>query len=160
MGIQDIRLRYRAISTEVLSRVRGGGLDDAGRLPTRLISDDNPLHWPLRCCLRDADPGTEILLLSYAPEGTGGPYRELGPVFVHAAACAGPQNLQEYPTDWKALAQMLRGYDERGWMIRAEMHAGRTPEQAIQRMLDDPEVVEVHSRNPLQGCYMFAAQRA
>ncbi|MBV8933628.1 MAG: DUF1203 domain-containing protein [Kutzneria sp.] len=160
MSIHDVRLRYRAIPAEVLSRVRSGGLDDAGQLPARLTSDGNSLNWPLRCCLRDADPGTEVLLFGYAPDGTGGPYSELGPVFAHAESCSGPKSTDEYPADWKPLAQMIRGYDERGWMIRAEMHAGRTPEEAIQRVFGDPQVVEVHSRNPLQGCYMFAVERA
>ncbi|MDJ0341228.1 DUF1203 domain-containing protein [Streptomyces sp. H10-C2] len=87
----------------VLARLREA--DDAGRAPE--LSTDEEGGAPLRCCLRPAEPGDRLALLSYAPlrhwaAETGarpGPYLELGPVFVHAdaAQCPGPPSGPGYP---------------------------------------------------------------
>jgi hypothetical protein len=40
---------------------------------------------PLRCCLRYAEPGEQITLISYAPFEHPSVWREVGPVHIHAA---------------------------------------------------------------------------
>ena len=44
---------------------------------------------PLRCCLRYAEPGEQITLISYAPFEHPSVWREVGPVYIHAARCEG-----------------------------------------------------------------------
>ena len=44
---------------------------------------------PLRCCLRYAEPGEQIALISYAPFEHPSVWREVGPVYIHAARCQG-----------------------------------------------------------------------
>jgi hypothetical protein len=111
---------------------------------------------PLRCCLRDATAGEEILLFNYEPPLPDSPYREKGAVFTHASLCAGPSSVTSYPADWVGRPQALRAYDERGWIHPAtRLHDGTDPAAALDAVLAEPGVVEVHSRNLAYGCYMF-----
>lgn len=113
---------------------------------------------PLRCCLRSARPGESALLIGYRPALPSSPYVETGAVFVHAATCAGPESTTRYPADWLGKPQVLRAYDERGWIHPASRtHDGSDPESAIVDVLSQPGVVEVHSRNIAYGCFMFSA---
>ncbi len=115
---------------------------------------------PLRCCLRDAAAGEELLLFNYEPPlPAGTPYRELGAVFAHAGECAGPST-DGYPADWVGRPQVLRAYDARGWIHPAtRTHDGADPGAVLAEVLAKPDVVAVHSRNIAYGCYMFTATR-
>jgi hypothetical protein len=116
----------------------------------------------LRCCLRNATEGEEILLFNYEPTlpGTDSPYQEKGAVFTHAAACDGPASVTTYPQDWLGRGQALRAYDERGWIHPStRVHDGSDPEAAIASVLAHPDVVEVHSRNLAYGCFLFKVTR-
>lgn len=124
-------------------------------------------HWtakggePVRCCLRDARPGEKLLLGNYRPGlPASSPYQEIGAVFVHEDECEGPKTLTEYPAEWIGRAQVLRAYDDRGWIHPASRtHDGTDPVAALAEVLDTPGVVEVHSRNIVYGCYMFGVTR-
>lgn len=114
---------------------------------------------PLRCCLRDARAGETILLFNYEPPLPDSPYREVGAVFAHAESCAGPVDDHRYPADWYGRAQVLRAYDGDGRIHPASrQHDGSDPEAAIRATLDEPGVVEVHSRNVVYGCFMFTVR--
>ena len=114
----------------------------------------------LRCCLRDANAGEDLVLFNYSPPlPDGSPYQERGAVFTHAGPCAGPAS-GGYPADWVGRPQVLRAYDARGWIHPATcVHDGSDPEAAVAAVLAHPEVVEVHSRNVAYGCYMFTITR-
>lgn len=115
---------------------------------------------PLRCCLRDAAEGEEILLFNYEPPLPDSPYREKGAVFIHASSCEGPSSVTSYPADWVGRPQALRAYDSRGWIHPAtRLHDGTDPSAALAEVLAEPGVVEVHSRNLAYGCYMFRVTR-
>jgi Protein of unknown function (DUF1203) len=116
---------------------------------------------PVRCCLRDARPGEALVLVNYRPHlPEGSPYQEIGAVFVHPEGCDGPKSVTEYPADWYGRSQVLRAYDDRGWIHPASRtHDGTDPVAALEEVLATPGVVEVHSRNIVYGCFMFAATR-
>jgi Protein of unknown function (DUF1203) len=114
---------------------------------------------PLRCCLRDANPGEALILFGYAPPIGNSPYREIGAVFAHAAACAGPAEHGAYPAGWRGRRQVLRAYDGRGWILDACVHDGAAPEAEIERLLADPRAAQLHSRNLAYGCFMFVVGR-
>jgi hypothetical protein len=145
------------IPASVLDGVRATGRDVSGN-PIESVEAGG--GEPLRCCLRDAQPGEELILFGYEPPLPASPYREIGAVFAHARQCSGPKPDQSYPQGWYGRPQVLRSYDERGWIRDAKMHDGREPESVIAEMLADPEVVQVHSRNVAYGCYMFSVTRS
>ncbi|BCB77376.1 DUF1203 domain-containing protein [Phytohabitans flavus] len=146
--------QINALPAGTLETVRDTGKDVSGNPVERVTATGGE---PIRCCLRDAEAGEELILFGYEPPLPPGPYREVGPVFAHAEPCAGPAATADtYPEDWRRRSQVLRAYDERGWIHPAtRVHDGSDPEGAIAKVLAEPGVVQVHSRNVAYGCYMF-----
>src|SRR3954471_13204918 len=80
------QFRITAIEPARLAAMRAAGRDEHGNPFTAYPA----AGWePLRCCLRRADEDEAIALISYAPFRTVSPWAEVGPVYVHADACAG-----------------------------------------------------------------------
>lgn len=142
-----------------------GALDTVRR--TGRDADDHPVEAlaagggePLRCCLRDAEAGEALLLFGYRPPAAAGPYREIGPVFAHASACPGPDGPGVHPPAWRGRPQVLRAYDRQGRIHGGRLHDGTDPEAVIAELFGDPAVHQLHSRNVVYGCFMFAVERA
>ncbi|MET7958838.1 DUF1203 domain-containing protein [Micromonospora zamorensis] len=149
--------RVHALPAAALDSVRRTGRDAADRpVEARRAAGGEPL----RCCLRDAAEGEELLLFGYAPPGAAGPYREIGPVFAHAAACPGPDPAGGHPPAWRGRPQVLRAYDRHGRICGGRLHDGTDPEGVIAELLVDPTARELHSRNVVYGCFMFVVRRA
>src|SRR4051794_30334100 len=96
--------RIHPIPADVLAEVRTCGRGHAGHPLEHLTADGGE---PLRCCLRDAKDGEALILFGYAPPIPAGPYTEIGAVFAHAEACAGPDETARYPADWAHKPQAL-----------------------------------------------------
>jgi hypothetical protein len=144
------------IPGDVLEGLRHGTGDDRGLPVEEVVAAGGE---PLRCCLRDAEPGEEILLFGYRPPlPAESPYCEQGAVFTHAVRCAGPDDAG-YPPDWSSRPQVLRAYTADGRIRPASRtHDGTDPVRALSELLATDGVVEVHSRNIVYGCFMFAAR--
>ncbi|MEU5908641.1 DUF1203 domain-containing protein [Micromonospora sp. NPDC047527] len=149
--------RVHALPAAALDTVRRTGRDAADR-PVEVLAAGG--GEPLRCCLRDAEQGEELLLFGYAPPVAAGPYREVGPVFAHAAACPGPASAGGHPPAWRGRPQVLRAYDRQGRICGGRLHDGTDPEAVIGELFADPAVHQLHSRNVVYGCFMFAVRRA
>ncbi|GAA1886015.1 DUF1203 domain-containing protein [Asanoa iriomotensis] len=148
--------RTHAISDETLTGVRTSGRDVSGHPVEPVVATGGE---PLRCCLRDAEPGEDLILFGYEPALPASPYREIGPVFAHAQPCSTPP-AAGYPAGWRGRRQVLRAYDKRGWIHPStRVHDGTDPEAEIAAIFADPEVDRIHSRNVAYGCYMFAITR-
>jgi hypothetical protein len=151
-----MRFQIHAISDEILTGVRASGRDVSGHPVEPAVATGGE---PLRCCLRDARPGEDLILFGYEPPLPASPYREIGAVFAHAAACPGGP-AAGYPAEFRGRRQVLRAYDARGWIHPApRVDDGSDPEAAIAEILADPDVDRIHSRNVAYGCYMFAITR-
>jgi hypothetical protein len=150
--------RVAAMPGDELERIRARGVDDFGNVlePETVASGGTPL----RCCLRDADPGERVVLIAYRPAAVAGPYAEVGPVFVHAEACGGYADEDRYPEGFRSRNQLLRAYDARGRQVENVVVDGPAAERAITDLLGRPGVAYLHSRNVLAGCYMFALNPA
>jgi Protein of unknown function (DUF1203) len=150
--------RIDAIPADHLDRIRSTGRDDAGN-PTHAFVVDEPDAAPMRCCLRMGRVGETALLLSYEPPGGSGAYAERGPVFVHSQPCGGYHEAGGWPPDFHDRRQVLRAYNDRGRIARAVIAEPGHGSVALGRLLADPSVALVQSRNVLFGCFMFAARR-
>jgi hypothetical protein len=150
--------RANALPADLLRDLRATGRAAAGGQVEHAVATGGE---PLRCCLRDAVPGESLLLFGYEPPLPPSPYREIGPVFAHEQACPGRPAQDGYPPAWRGRSQVLRAYDERGWIHEATtVHDGTVPEAAIAAVLARPGVVQIHSRNVAYGCFMFTITRA
>ena len=149
--------QVHALTSDVLDGVRASGVDVSGHPIAHLVAAGGE---PLRCCLRNAEPGEDAILFGYEPLIPASPYREVGAVFAHAQPCDGPAHIEGYPAAWRGKPQVLRAYDRRGWIHSAtQVHDGSDPEAVITGMLADPDVAQIHSRNVVWGCYMFEVTR-
>ncbi|MEV7087877.1 DUF1203 domain-containing protein [Streptomyces sp. NPDC093085] len=127
---------------------------------------------PLRCCLRAVEPGERIALVSYAPlrrwaaehGAEPGAYDEAGPVFVHAAECAGPAASAGYPFLRAGALRTVRRYDARGRIVGGRLvELTGTPDTSLDQALDeaftDPRVRVAHVRAVEYGCFHFEVRR-
>ncbi|MEU6814988.1 DUF1203 domain-containing protein [Streptomyces sp. NPDC046860] len=152
----------RAIDGPVLAELRAR--DDAGR-PMSAVTDPEG-GAPLRCCLRCAEPGERVALVSYAPlrrwaAATGaepGAYDEQGPVFIHAEPCGGPAS--DGPAFTEA-HRVLRRYSRDGRILGGRLV---TPAEdfaaALTEAFTDPAVALVHVRAVEYGCFLYEVPRA
>lgn len=157
--------RVLPIESGVLEELRKS--DDAGREPQIYIEDDE-YGQPLRCCLRRSKPGERIALVSYAPlrrwardnDAEPGPYEEVGPVFIHAETCDGPEN-PAWPEALRGDRRVLRAYNSNGEILGGSLLDGRTElsERTADDLLRDPEVALVHVRAVEFGCFLFEVRR-
>jgi hypothetical protein len=150
-----------ALPIDVLVAARAQAPDGTGPDgPQQLVATGGE---PLRCCLRDAEPGERCVLFNYRPPlPAPSPYQETGAVFAHATAedCAGLPAAGRYPEAWVGRPQVLRAYDGRGFIHPAtRVHDGTDPDAVIAEVLAEPDVVVVHSRNVAYGCFMFSIGR-
>jgi uncharacterized protein DUF1203 len=149
----------RALPPEELERIRSRGEDDFGN-PVEVVVKQDHGGTPLRCCLREAVPGERVAMIAYRPSDRGGPYAEVGPIFIHAEQCDGYLNPAAYPQGFRHRTQLFRAYDMDGRQVHNEIVEPAEAESAIVRLLERTDIEVIHSRNVLPGCYMFAINRA
>jgi hypothetical protein len=114
---------------------------------------------PLRCCLRYAEAGEQITLISYAPFEHPSVWREVGPVYIHAARCEGYTPTGGLPEQLRTGPRVLRTYRADGTMHYE--HNTLVTDQAdlqpiIERLLEQPDVTTVHVRTLAPQCFLYA----
>lgn len=150
----SIAFRISALDPDGLERIRASGVDDFGN-PLVVTANTEAGGTPLRCCLREAGVGEHVTLMAYQPARVGGPYAEVGPIFVHAERCEGYEWPNAYPEGFRHRRLILRAYNVDGHQVDNQIVEGREAEAGITALLSRPEVAYLHARNVLAGCYMF-----
>jgi hypothetical protein len=150
------RFRFLPIDDESVRRVRSELRDAHGNALHVRISDDAA---PCRSCLRVAPPETRLILFAHRPFTSGGPYAEIGPVFIHADPCEPYREAETFPADFRERTLVFRAYDSRGEIHDATLATGTSAEETLSRLFADPAVEAVHVRNPAWGCFDFAVLR-
>jgi hypothetical protein len=151
-------LTVHAIDPARLDAVRAVGVDEFGNPFTAY--DAAGEGEPLRCCLRFARPGEQIALISWAPFTEVSPWREVGPVYVHAEPCAGPGG-SGVPGGLSRGPLLLRTYHADGSMDYAHntLIGADDVEPMLQDLLAHAEVATVHVRTVLPQCFLYAVTR-
>lgn len=151
-------LRVRALPSDLGERAAAAGHDCSGA-PVQVWTDPAG-GAPLRCCLRDSTPGEQLTLIAVVPDSPRRAYAERGPVYVHAQDCGGPPDDGAYPQDWRTRDQVLRAYGHDGEIVGGELVvAGSDQEAVAQRLLRDPTVAFLQTRNVVYGCYLATIVR-
>lgn len=156
-------VRFAGLDDQTLDRLWNEGVDDAGH-PVSPFTDDGGT-WPLRCCLQDSEVGERLAIVSASPFPWDGPYRETGPVVVHAEPCGRSDG--SFPEEFEQRRQVVRAFGNADGRVRTQVydrHRVVEPGQGLCRIiaeaLDDPRVEFVHVHNVVSQCYSFAAVRA
>jgi Protein of unknown function (DUF1203) len=153
-------LTAHAIDPAELEGIRRTGRDTAGNAP---VPWPDAAGVPLRCCLRRARPDDDVVLVSHAPQRRPSPWRETGPVFVHAGPCDGWTAATGLPPELREGPRVLRGYRADGSLdydaVRV-VPAGEDVAQPLQELLADPRVEEVHVRALAEQCFTYRVRAA
>jgi hypothetical protein len=152
----NAELRYVGVPAAAVDRIRRNGHDDFGNAVVSRTSEGGE---PLRCCLTIAGAGEQIALVSHRPMAVGGPYAEIGPVFLHLSNCPRPAPADSFPVDFRDRRAVLRPYDADGLMLDGVLADAGTSEAELKRLFEDPAVDSVQVRNVLAGCWNFTVRR-
>jgi hypothetical protein len=121
---------------------------------------DEPNSFPCRITLEDAEPGERVLLLNHQHLQGASPYASNGPIFVRRSALQTRSVLDQVPEQQRRRLLSVRAYDQRDWMVDADVLEGTHLEQAIERLFADQRVAYLHVHNARRGCYACRADRA
>ena len=138
------------LSTDDATAIRAAG----GR---RYVADSKP-GFPCRACLRDAEIGDELLLVSHDPFETDSPYRSASPIFVHAEACTTPV-APGLPEQLTVRQLAVRAFDNEALMIDAAVIDGAELDELIDQMLADPTADHLHVHFAQRGCWAVRVAR-
>ena len=150
---------YEGLDAAEYARVLETGVDHGGNPIEPFVDDDG--GWPLRCCLRDSNPGDRIAIIAWSPFAWDGPYREMGPIVVHADGCPGADEASKVPESLERRAMVLRPYGHDRRIAYGEVRhvkADRSLTHELHQVLASPEIDFVHARNVTGGCWAFEAR--
>jgi Protein of unknown function (DUF1203) len=150
-------LLVQAIDPARLEVVRSTGTDDQGNQFRPFAATGQ--GEPLRCCLRYAEPGEQITLISYAPFERPSVWREVGPVYVHADWCGGYPQTGRLPEQLATGPRVLRTYradDTMSYEHNTVVTDEADLQPIIERLLSESEVASVHVRTLAPQCFLYA----
>ena len=124
---------------------------DHGRAVAVARDGDGP--YPVRCCLRDAEAGEGVLLLSAQPVTASSPYAAPGPIYLHRDACDGYRDDGEVPEILRARLLSVRAFDRAHMMTGTEVVQGADLEPAAERLLAIPDTAYLHVHFAGAGCF-------
>ena len=116
--------------------------------------------FPDRITLEDAEIGEELLLLNHTSQTADSPFRATHAIYVRKGDVAPFDELDSLPPAMLARPQSLRGFDAKGMMQDADLAEGAQIAEVIERLFENPDIVEIHAHNAKQGCFMAKVTRA
>ncbi|MCA0399690.1 MAG: DUF1203 domain-containing protein [Proteobacteria bacterium] len=127
----------------------------------RVIASAEPgINYPCRVSLDFAKEGEELLLLNYRHlDNPTTPYRAEGPLYVRRAATRFKAE-GEYPPIIMQRMMSLRGYDNDGMMVEAEVAEKEGLVALAQEWLARPEIAHVDIHSMRRGCFFCRIERA
>ena len=122
------------------------------------VADAKP-GYPCRECLKDAEIGDELVLVSYDPFATDSPYRGSSAIYLHRIPCEPWRDDGAVPQQQLGRRLSFRSFASDEMMIDAELVEGATFIDAASRMLQNNlvEFINVHNASP--GCWALRVER-
>jgi hypothetical protein len=156
-----------------LATIRITGLDPAPYLPLYGLPDealaghgarryrvDEDPGFPDRIELSDVPVGRTVLLLNHVSQPASSPYRASHAIFVREGATERFDRTGEIPDVMRRRMLSLRGFDDDGMMVDADLVDGREAETLIERLLARDEITSIHVHYARRGCYAGLIRRA
>jgi hypothetical protein len=153
-------IRFVALETELVGRLRAGGPDANGLVAERSVTP--VAGYPCRHCLALIAKGEAYLTLAHRPFPALQPYAELGPIFLHADDCDRGGGDAALPKFLDSPRYMVRGYGDDHRIVHGtgtiEATAGIA--EAAAEKFSDPRVSYLHVRSASNNCYHCRIERA
>jgi hypothetical protein len=122
------------------------------------VADSKP-GYPCRQCLRDAEVGDEMLLVSYDPFTASSPYRCASPIFIHCTPCE-PNDQDVLPVQLTCRTLSVRGFDNAAMMLDAALVEGGDLGRTIETLFDNLAIDHLHVHNASRGCFAARIERS
>lgn len=158
----------RIVSEHAGFEIRPLPADVADRLrsiATVVQTADATPGFPCRQCLRDAEVGDEVVLVSFDPfdgwpAAEASPYRSASPIYLHRRDCSARLDPNPIPRQLAERRLSVRAFDAAAMMSGAELVDGGDLSATLTRLLADPAVHRVHVHNAGAGCFAASAGRS
>ncbi len=122
------------------------------------VADATP-GFPCRVSLRDAQPGTRMLLLNFEHQPASTPYRASHAIFVEDGAEEAHPAVDEVPEVLARRTLSVRAFDQGGQMLDGVVVSGREAAPVFERLLSIPGTAYLHVHNAGRGCYAARVER-
>ncbi len=139
-----------------ITRQRAAELRQVGGV--RYVADAAP-GYPCRQCLRDADVGDELILVSHDPFAGDSPYRSASPIFLHRDDCGEPDTA-DVPQQLVVRSLSLHAFDADEMMVDAALVDGAELADSALAFFERADVVSVHVHNQPRGCWATTIERS
>jgi hypothetical protein len=124
------------------------------------VADEKP-GFPCRQCLRDAEIGEEMILVSYDPFEQASPYRSASPIFLHRSSCTNTfDHVDELPQQLTCRNLSVRGFDRAAMMQDGVVIDGRDLQATINDLFANPAIAYLHVHNAGRGCWAAKVRRS
>jgi hypothetical protein len=140
-----------------LFRLSDADLEKAGA--ARMVVDTKP-GTPCRVSLADAEPGETVVLVNFEHQPANSPYRASHAIFIRENAEQAFPEVGEVPQVLASRLISLRAFDQRHYMVAADVMAGTKLREAIPVMFRDPAISYLHLHNAKPGCFAASVTRA
>jgi hypothetical protein len=142
----------RPLRNDVADRLRS----EAGE--KTYVADEFP-GYPCRQCLRDADIGDELVLVSHDPFEKRSPYRSSSPIFLHRESCAHNIDESKIPKQLERRQLSVRAFDNDEMMIDAKVVQGAELSGLLDAFFAETTTSFVDIHNASRGCWAARALR-
>ena len=135
------------------------GLSDAElieRRARRVIADG--AGYPERIELRDAEPGTTLLLVNYEHQPADTPFQSRHAVYIREGATEA-RSFDGLPDVLRRRLLSLRGFSADGMLVDADACEGKDAENMIERLLGNERIDYLHAHAARPGCYLARIDR-
>ena len=124
----------------------------------RMTFDKKP-GYPCRVSLADADVGEKVILVNYEHLSIETPFRASHAVYVRTGVIRAELKVNEIPKMLMSRVLSLRGFQEQGMLVAAELVDGTEVGQAFEAMFADPTISFVHLHFAKPSRYVARADR-
>ena len=125
----------------------------------RVIADASPCY-PCRISLADAEIGEAMILMNYEHQPGDSPYQATHAIFVRENAEQAFPDVGAVPESIKTRLISIRAFDDKHYMVDADVVDGIRLSESIPLMLEDPKVAYLHLHNARPGCFAARVTRA
>jgi Protein of unknown function (DUF1203) len=125
----------------------------------RKIVDTKP-GYPCRVSLADAEIGETVMLLNFEHQSADTPFKAAHAIFIRENAEQAFPEIGVVPAFFESRLVSIRAFDDRDYMVDADVVDGSRLSESIPAMLQDTKVAYLHLHNAKLGCFAARVTRA
>ena len=125
----------------------------------RMIVDGKP-GYPCRVSLADAEIGETVILVNFQHQPAASPFQAAHAIFVREHVEQTFPDIGTVPELFESRLISIRAFDDRAFMVAADVVDGSGLTHSIPALLQDTKVAYLHLHNAKLGCFMARVTRA